>query len=342
MPRPTLLLADTGVSGRWLLDFNPDGTIDLTLKRRTEGRGQWNWSSSNDYEVKDFEGLTRPAGASDVAASFRMVRDAGTVAFKASWMMSRIWPFFVFGQSGVPRRSEVDGLRRARRGRAFSLAVHDVSRAYIRELDALGYKKVPLDDLLSLRIHDAGPEFIKELKALGYSGLATDDLVSMSIHDGPGVHPGAQGPRLRPAARRRAGVHAHPRRHAAPHSGAQGAGYGNLPPDELVSMRIHDVTPGSLELKALGYSDLTPDELVSMRIHDVTPEFIRGLQELGYRDVPATSSSRWHPRVTLDTSGREGTFPGRLRGRARVDEDSRPENRFGFFLTSPREHEERP
>ena len=24
-----------------------------------------------------------------------------------------------------------------------------------------------------------------------------------------------------------------------------------------------------------------------MHIHDVTPEFIRGLQELGYRDVPA-------------------------------------------------------
>ncbi len=53
----------------------------------------------------------------------------------------------------------------------FSLAVHDVSRTFIRDLDALGYEHLPLEDLVSMRIHGAGPEFIRELKALGYDGL---------------------------------------------------------------------------------------------------------------------------------------------------------------------------
>jgi hypothetical protein len=69
----------TPTSGRWILDFDADGWIELTLKRRSDNG---NWNSSNDYKTTDFQGLTRPAGTGDTPARFQMVRDAGTLAFE--------------------------------------------------------------------------------------------------------------------------------------------------------------------------------------------------------------------------------------------------------------------
>src|SRR5262245_43489358 len=69
------------IHGRWLVDFRPDGSVELTLKRRSTS-GSDNWTSSDDYTVGDFEGLRRPTGSSDAPASFRMVRDAGTISFE--------------------------------------------------------------------------------------------------------------------------------------------------------------------------------------------------------------------------------------------------------------------
>ena len=66
-------------SGRWLIDFDPDGTLQLTLKRKANGHGSWN--SSDDYRVKDFQDLQRPSGTTEVPAHFQMVRDAGTFTF---------------------------------------------------------------------------------------------------------------------------------------------------------------------------------------------------------------------------------------------------------------------
>ena len=223
---PALLFAGTATSGRWLVDFNPDGTLELTLKRRSEGSGHWNWSSSSTYQLRDFQGLARPSGAGDVAVTFQMVRDAGTVAFEGQLDAAGGSGRFAFTANPEYLAAlKSMGYATPDADETFSLAVHDVSRTYIRELDALGYRKVPLDDLLSLRIHDAGPEFIRELKALGYTGLSTDDLVSMSIHEAT------------PAFIRE----------------LKALGYDRLTADELVSMRIHDVTPGIIrELKALG------------------------------------------------------------------------------------------
>ena len=60
------------VSGRWLLDFENDGSIHLTLKRRSDGRGNWNsWNNSSEYELKDFRGLQRPSGSSDAPGPLR-------------------------------------------------------------------------------------------------------------------------------------------------------------------------------------------------------------------------------------------------------------------------------
>ena len=69
-----------GIGGRWLIDFDRDGSVQLTLKRRENGHGSWN--SSDDYRREDFQGLTVPAGSVDVPARFALSRDAGTITFE--------------------------------------------------------------------------------------------------------------------------------------------------------------------------------------------------------------------------------------------------------------------
>ena len=181
-PSLQLLGEDRGaVSGRWLLDFEQDGSIQLTLKRRSDSHGSWN--SSSDYELKDFRGLQRPSGTSDAPARFEMVRDAGTIAFEGRLDEAGGGGRFTH----TPNAEYVAALGKMGYGPSdadelFSLTVHDVSRAFIGDLQGLGYKRVPLDDLVGMRIHGATPEFIRALKSLGYADLSRDDLVSMLIH----------------------------------------------------------------------------------------------------------------------------------------------------------------
>jgi hypothetical protein len=278
------------VHGRWLVDFRPDGSVELTMKRRSSS-GSDNWTSSDDFTATDFDGLHRPTSSADVAASFRMVRDAGTITFEGQLNDSGGSGRFAF-QSNPDYLAALAkmGYATPMADEAFALAVHDVSRKFMGELASLGYTKLPLDDLISMKIHGATPQFIRALEALGYDHLAADDLVSMRIHG------------------------------ATPEfiQEIKAAGYDHLSADDLVSMRIHGVTPDFIkemkglaggerleaddlvslrihgatpefvhEMEGLGYHGLSADDVVSMRIHGVTPDFVRDLQALGYKDVSA-------------------------------------------------------
>jgi beta-lactamase regulating signal transducer with metallopeptidase domain len=61
------------------------------------------------------------------------------------------------------------------------------------------------------------------------------------------------------------------------------AGYQNLSVDELISFKIHGVTPEYVrEMEKAGVTHPTPDQLVSMRIHDVDAGCINALKAAGY------------------------------------------------------------
>jgi beta-lactamase regulating signal transducer with metallopeptidase domain len=61
------------------------------------------------------------------------------------------------------------------------------------------------------------------------------------------------------------------------------AGYQNLSVDQLITFKIHGVTPEFVrEMEALGLRHPTPDELVTMRIHGVDPEFVNKLKAAGF------------------------------------------------------------
>lgn len=60
------------------------------------------------------------------------------------------------------------------------------------------------------------------------------------------------------------------------------AGYRNLSVDQLISLKIHDVSGQYIrEIRARGYNP-TVDELVALKIHDVTPEYMTQLKGRGF------------------------------------------------------------
>ena len=250
--------------------------LQLTLSRRRGTHG--NSQHSRPVALAELRGLTADqmsAGTSSV--TFTMERDAGRFSFEGSFRRGEGAGHFTF----APRPEFVTAMRglgyTLDDEKLYSVAILDVSREFVRQLDALGYSRLDLDQLLSLRIHGADPSFIREVKELGYDHLPVDDLVSFRIH---GATPDfirqmqSLGPN-RLSAEDLVGLRIHG---ASPEfvRGLRELGYDRVSAEELVSMRIHGVSPEFIkELKSLGYERVPVEELVSMRIHGVSPEFVR-------------------------------------------------------------------
>jgi beta-lactamase regulating signal transducer with metallopeptidase domain len=65
--------------------------------------------------------------------------------------------------------------------------------------------------------------------------------------------------------------------------GLAAAGYQNLSVDQLITFKIHGVTPEFVrEMEAAGLGHPTADQLVTMKIHDVNAEFVNKLKAAGY------------------------------------------------------------
>jgi hypothetical protein len=273
----------TAERSRWRVEKGATATLVELSLRRVGGHGHWN--SSETLPLTDLKGLTAEmleAASSDVR--FEWVKDAGTFACQGRFETGVGAGHFVFSASpdyaaDMKRRGygEID------EEKSLSLALHDVSRAFIDELAKLGYERVPLDDLVSLRIHGVTPDFIRGMASRGYRKLTTDQLTSLRIH----------GASLEFV------------------NELQSLGYSGLPIDGLVSFRIHGVSAEYIRaFKELGYEALTADQLVSMRIHGVTPEFAKELGALGYSKVAVDDL------VSLRIHGVTTDFVKRVQGRS--------------------------
>jgi hypothetical protein len=57
-------------------------------------------------------------------------------------------------------------------------------------------------------------------------------------------------------------------------------------PDQLVSLKVHNVTPARLrEYTQLGYGNLDCNRIIEWAVHGVTPNFIRSLAAEGYASL---------------------------------------------------------
>ncbi|HYI08640.1 MAG TPA: hypothetical protein VEK57_06190 [Thermoanaerobaculia bacterium] len=255
-------------------------------------------NNGSTFRISEFTGLT--AATIDAAVmtpvQFSMRREAGNVAFEGTFRKGKGAGQLTF----TANRGYIDAIRNLgvefKLGRnhgktseeeeLFTLALHDVSTAFIRSMQAEGFK-VSLDKYLEMRIFDITPAYIQEMRALGFGDISNKELVESKIHN---VTPKfvrdmrAQGWNLTLNQYQNAAIHG-----ATPQFAEElkKAGYGGLDHDDIVNFRIHRVTPEYIaELRALGYDKIPAHKLVEMRIHRVTPEFIRELKAAGYAGVP--------------------------------------------------------
>ena len=256
-----------------------------------------NHNNGSTFDIADFAGLSVSQVAVETATPvrFELRREAGTVAFDGTFRNGKGAGHFTFRQNAAFIQTleglgvELDlGSRRhdeTEEETLFALALHDVSSAFIRSMQAEGYR-VSLDKYLAMRIFRVTPEYIREMRSLGFKELDVDDLLATRIHK---VTPDyirqmrAAGWHLSLEDLQASRIHG-----ATPEFAAamRKLGYA-LDFDDLVAFRIHGVTAEFIDaMRALGYRDIPADDLVAMRIHRVTPEFIRELKAAGYTGVP--------------------------------------------------------
>ena len=61
------------------------------------------------------------------------------------------------------------------------MRIHGVSPEYVRQLQELGYRHVPVDSLVSMRIHGVSIDYVKKMKNR-HGDVSVDELVNMRIH----------------------------------------------------------------------------------------------------------------------------------------------------------------
>lgn len=253
---------------------------------------------STTMRISDFTSLTRAQmdAPTMTLATFELRREAGTATFEGTFRKGKGAGQFTF----VGNRAYINAIRalgvpfdlnKHRKKETteeqdlFQLALHDVSTAFIKSMQAEGFKE-SLEKYLTMRIFDITPEYIREMRSLGFKNIDSEELVATKIHR---VTPDyvrkmrAAGWDLTLDELQSSRIHG-----ATPEFAAEmhKLGY-KLDFDDLVSFRIHRVTPEFIaELRTLGYDKVSADDLVAMRIHRVTPEFIRELKAAGYSKVP--------------------------------------------------------
>ncbi|HEY3055965.1 MAG TPA: hypothetical protein VGK31_08560 [Thermoanaerobaculia bacterium] len=255
-------IARADIRGSWTASAEENGKLHFNFVRRHSNNGE-------TMTLSQFSGLTESQvrAETQTPVQFTMQREAGTMSLEGTFKDG-----FGAGQfSFTPNRRYLDEVRSLGVDTSeitedkddidehlMALAVQDVSTAYIKSMQAAGYR-VGLEKYLAMRIFNVSPQLVAEFRDLGFDKIDADELIATQIH-------GATPKYIREM---------------------RAAGYTSLDLDDLVATRIHGATPAfAKEMKDLGY-DVKMDDLVSFRIHGVTTAFIRELRDLGYTKVPA-------------------------------------------------------
>ena len=164
--------------GAWHLSQREDGRMQIEM---ISDHNQ----NSHPIERSAFTGLTAAQidANADTPVDFRMIREAGTMHFTGTFQRGDGVGRFTF----EPNPAYASTLRSLGVAASdldddhlFTLAVHDVSSSFIKEMQSLGYRD-DLDQYVAFRIHGATPEFVREINALGYKP-DSGDLIAFRIH----------------------------------------------------------------------------------------------------------------------------------------------------------------
>jgi hypothetical protein len=269
--------------GAWHLSQRDDGRMQIEM---ISDHNQ----NSHPIESSAFTGLTAAQidANADTPVDFRMIREAGTLHFTGTFQHGDGAGRFTF-EPNPAYASTLRSLGVAASDlddeRLFTLAVHDVSSSFIKEMQSLGYRD-DLDQYVAFRIHGATPEFVREINTLGYKP-DSGDLIAFRIHGAtPSFIRDIRALGYQPDAGDLIAFRIHG---VMPEfiKGMKELGVRDLGTDNLVALRIHGASVSYVrDLRDLGYPNLSADDLVAMRIHGVSPSYIRDLKNAGYANIP--------------------------------------------------------
>jgi aerobic-type carbon monoxide dehydrogenase small subunit (CoxS/CutS family) len=145
---------DIPITGQWMIDnLNVGDQVHLTLHRSVGKFG--NSTNSSAYPVNQLRGLARPQMESQQGSvvKFEIVRDAGTLVCEGYFKRGNGAGSFTFSPSpNFASEMQKLGYERLTLEKQFSMASHDVSLAYVRDLRSMNLAPASADDLSRARV----------------------------------------------------------------------------------------------------------------------------------------------------------------------------------------------
>lgn len=128
---------------------------------------------------------------------------------------------------------------------------------FVGRMQQMGFSGFDSEKLQAYTLFHIGTAWVQDLKAAGVTDMDSGNLIALRIF------------RITPEF-----VHS-----------MDALGYSHLPADKLIAFGVHGVNPDEVkQVRALGYNP-SADELIQMRIFKVTPDFIRRMQDRGFKNL---------------------------------------------------------
>jgi hypothetical protein len=128
---------------------------------------------------------------------------------------------------------------------------------FVARMRQLGFTGFDSEKLLTYTLFDIKSAWVESLQKAKISGMTVDNIIALKIFKADPAYVSA----------------------------ITGMGYETPDADKLIALKVQGVDANEVrEIRAMGYQP-TLDELIQIRIFKVTPDFIRQMQQRGFKDL---------------------------------------------------------
>lgn len=244
------------VRGAWTASLE-NGKLEMKMSQR---RG---WMNGHTFTVAELPGLTASqiSSAAQTPVQFQLRREAGVITFDGIFKNGDGAGQFTFAPDANYAASlrrlglDLDNLdrhgKRSDQDELFTLAVIDVSTAYINAMRAEGFN-VSLDDYTGMRAVGVTTAYVRDLEAMGLKNLDADDVTGL----------------------RAVGV-------TREYVQSMRDIFPNTPIDDLTGMKAVGVTPAWIQsMRSAGVTIDSAETATGLKAVGVTPEYIREMRAI--------------------------------------------------------------
>lgn len=168
-----------------------------------------------------------------------------------------------------------------------------ITPEYIKSFEAVGYKNIPVSSLYGLKSGKVTPDDIKGYQAVGYAKtLSGTDSRPVTVGTGQSFSgqqlyqsTSSSGQTVAPKA-----ASGTINDFTVTTSGQSAAPKANTTINEISSFKAQGITPEYIKgFQDIGYKDIPFSDFRALKSQGITPEYIKGFQAVGFKDVPLTN-----------------------------------------------------